>query len=348
MTNQPVLRRDASHRVLGGVCAGLARTWRVDPLLVRAAAVVAAAVTSGAALLAYLILWVLLPTDRPGGRGGVRTLRPSHALLVLALVAATLAFVVPESRFSAIGFALLGFASLAWYASARAVQRRAPAVAAPGPDQQWRQPPRPGATASIGVPGGRPVARPWPKILGLTLLAWAAIAGLDAAGVRVGGVAYPASALAILGFALLRGSRAGVSRRPRGALPLGVAAAIATVTMLGATPSTNADVVTFHDPTALPESVELGTGTHTVDLSSLALDRDRTIRITQDAGELTLILPSANAVAAQYVVDMGQVASPQQRAGGMDLSVTESYLASGRPLLTVDVDLSMGRLEVRR
>jgi phage shock protein PspC (stress-responsive transcriptional regulator) len=58
---RPPLRRDPRDRVLGGVCAAIARHVGLDVALVRLAAVVLAIVTGGAALVGYLIAWVVLP-----------------------------------------------------------------------------------------------------------------------------------------------------------------------------------------------------------------------------------------------------------------------------------------------
>ncbi|MEE2035165.1 PspC domain-containing protein [Rhodococcus chondri] len=53
--------RSRSQRMLGGVCGGLGEYFDVDVNLVRAAAVLAAFVTGGTAILLYLALWMLLP-----------------------------------------------------------------------------------------------------------------------------------------------------------------------------------------------------------------------------------------------------------------------------------------------
>jgi phage shock protein PspC (stress-responsive transcriptional regulator) len=55
------VERSRSDRVLGGVCAGIARSLGVDPVLVRIAVVLIGLVSGGAAVLAYLVAWVLLP-----------------------------------------------------------------------------------------------------------------------------------------------------------------------------------------------------------------------------------------------------------------------------------------------
>jgi phage shock protein PspC (stress-responsive transcriptional regulator) len=72
-TNEPNERdrarieRSRSDRVLGGVCGGIARSVGVDPVLVRIGAVLIGLVSAGAAVLAYLVAWVLLPqaADEP-------------------------------------------------------------------------------------------------------------------------------------------------------------------------------------------------------------------------------------------------------------------------------------------
>ncbi len=53
--------RHPIHRILGGVCGGLADYLGVDPTLVRVLWVVLTLMTAGSGFLAYLVLWVLLP-----------------------------------------------------------------------------------------------------------------------------------------------------------------------------------------------------------------------------------------------------------------------------------------------
>ncbi len=54
------IRRDRGAGWLGGVCAGVAHRWGVDPLLIRAL-VVALAVIGGFGAVAYVAAWLLLP-----------------------------------------------------------------------------------------------------------------------------------------------------------------------------------------------------------------------------------------------------------------------------------------------
>lgn len=54
------LRRSRHYRVLGGVCAGLATRYDVNPLVMRVLGVLSAVIVSP---LPYIALWVLMPRD---------------------------------------------------------------------------------------------------------------------------------------------------------------------------------------------------------------------------------------------------------------------------------------------
>ena len=57
------LRRSRTDRVVAGVCAGIAQQLDIDPLVVRIAVVAVTLISGGAAALAYLIAWMLIPRD---------------------------------------------------------------------------------------------------------------------------------------------------------------------------------------------------------------------------------------------------------------------------------------------
>jgi phage shock protein PspC (stress-responsive transcriptional regulator) len=56
-----MLYRHPVHRMLGGVCGGLAEVVEWDPALIRILWVVATLATGGGGILAYVALWMLLP-----------------------------------------------------------------------------------------------------------------------------------------------------------------------------------------------------------------------------------------------------------------------------------------------
>ncbi|GIF65875.1 hypothetical protein Ais01nite_39100 [Asanoa ishikariensis] len=68
------LRRTTDDKIIAGVCGGLGRYFGVDPVLMRVIFAVTVVLTGGLALLAYPVLWFLMPEDRqaagawgPGG-----------------------------------------------------------------------------------------------------------------------------------------------------------------------------------------------------------------------------------------------------------------------------------------
>jgi phage shock protein C len=57
------LRRPTDDRIVAGVCSGIGRYLGVDPVLIRVAFAVLGFVTWGASLLAYPVMWFLMPEE---------------------------------------------------------------------------------------------------------------------------------------------------------------------------------------------------------------------------------------------------------------------------------------------
>lgn len=57
------LARDTRNGWIGGVCAGFARTFGVDPRFLRAGIVIAAVFAPKIAIAAYVVAWILLPSQ---------------------------------------------------------------------------------------------------------------------------------------------------------------------------------------------------------------------------------------------------------------------------------------------
>jgi phage shock protein PspC (stress-responsive transcriptional regulator) len=65
MTSANPLRRSVDDRVIAGVCGGLARWLGWDPTLVRVLYVVVSVLSAAfPGILVYLVLWVMMPSDR--------------------------------------------------------------------------------------------------------------------------------------------------------------------------------------------------------------------------------------------------------------------------------------------
>ncbi|WP_036955487.1 PspC domain-containing protein [Luteimicrobium xylanilyticum] len=62
-STSPSLSRPRSGRMIAGVCAGLARRFGLSPTLVRWIAV-ASVLLPGPQVLLYVILWIVIPSDR--------------------------------------------------------------------------------------------------------------------------------------------------------------------------------------------------------------------------------------------------------------------------------------------
>lgn len=85
------LARSGVHRVIAGVCGGIGSYLEVDPVLVRVAFVMLALFTQGFGLLAYVVLWVVMPEDgsepaEPASGGSRSSSRPGGGGLVLGVV----------------------------------------------------------------------------------------------------------------------------------------------------------------------------------------------------------------------------------------------------------------------
>jgi len=59
------LVRPREGRMLGGVCAGLARRFGLDPWITRLLFVLVLLAIPGSQILIYPILWILMPSEQP-------------------------------------------------------------------------------------------------------------------------------------------------------------------------------------------------------------------------------------------------------------------------------------------
>ncbi len=61
-TQRPLIR-PRTGRIIAGVCQGIANQYRWDPAWVRVLAVVATVFGGGLGLIAYFVLWVVVPEE---------------------------------------------------------------------------------------------------------------------------------------------------------------------------------------------------------------------------------------------------------------------------------------------
>lgn len=166
--------RDTDARWFGGVCAGLARRFGVDPVLIRAAAVVLAFV-GGLGLTVYVVLWLAMP-DRRGDILAERAVRrgdpgPIALLVLAALLLVGGVFSIGQGDGWVAPFWIIPVAIVAWFVLGR--DRRRGIAPTPPPDGTTPPPPPPGGspmsapttmfspTGSAGGPPAAPTAAPY-------------------------------------------------------------------------------------------------------------------------------------------------------------------------------------------
>ena len=74
------LRRSTDGRVVAGVAAGLARYLGTDPVVLRVAFVALALLPPGIGLVAYLVSWIVIPSEGAPAQGGADAARNAPAV----------------------------------------------------------------------------------------------------------------------------------------------------------------------------------------------------------------------------------------------------------------------------
>lgn len=205
--------------------------------------------------------------------------------------------------------------------------------------------PEPGAQPQPEPEPAKPRSRLTKVTLGLALIAVAVSVGLA----TLGGLDWldyttiAAIALAVVSGGLLIGA---VTRRGHGLLV--VAGPLAGFVLLassvdphiptGGWENTGERQVTITEPAQLGQPVRHEIGGVTVDMRGLELDRDRDYSISNDVGEVLVILPPDLDVIATCRNDVGQVECPE----GIDMP------GPAGPVLTLDVHNHVGTVTVTR
>jgi phage shock protein PspC (stress-responsive transcriptional regulator) len=324
-TPRPPLTRSRGDRVIGGVCAGVARHVGVDPLIVRIAAV-ALVFLGGLGALLYVAGLLLIPdeagdalADTSTTRGrlwtavGVVALVGAAGLLLGGAVLASVWLLVP------VAFAALAGLFVWWLVSGQ------------GLSGDWRD-----------------VLRRSLLGLGVLILCTAIfVGGVWAAGAGQGELAAGlviAAGLAIAAGAFLRPVRWLVL--PALSLAFGVGVASAADLDLGGgvgereyRPAAAAD---------LRDRYELGVGELVVDLRRTQLPRgDVPLALDVGMGRALLLVPEDVCVATRAQVAAGAVRVFDRDNGGVDLDWEDVPGApAGTTRVVVDADVGFGALEV--
>lgn len=63
METRKRLTRSLNDKMIGGVCGGLANYFNLDPTLVRVGYILLSIFTIFSGVIAYFILWIVMPVD---------------------------------------------------------------------------------------------------------------------------------------------------------------------------------------------------------------------------------------------------------------------------------------------
>lgn len=76
------LMRSKDDRLIGGVCAGIARYFEIDPVLVRLGFALLIVMSVGSPFLIYLALWLIIPLEGREESVGLQALQANMQEIV--------------------------------------------------------------------------------------------------------------------------------------------------------------------------------------------------------------------------------------------------------------------------
>jgi phage shock protein PspC (stress-responsive transcriptional regulator) len=319
------LYRSRGDRVIGGVCAGIAKYFSIDPVIVRIAAV-ALIFLGGTGIVAYVAALLLMPNE--GEDGG-----PGEAPKRGVVIAGAILLVI------AIGIALPFHGG--WWDGWSLVPLGLVAIAGL---IVWR-------LASGQRPQGDAAAVVRAMALGVALLvACIALAFGSAWAAAAGGNGVVAGIVIAAGLGLIAGAFVGPQARwlilpaLAVAVPAGVVAALNIDVQGGYGEKTYrpANVASISD------SYRLGAGKLVVDLRGAHLPPGtHSIKLHLGVGEAQLLVPRNVCVSTRTHLGVGGVQVFDHNSGGVDVDRQEERdAAPGTPHLLVDANVDVGAFEV--
>ncbi len=379
MTNTPALRRDRHDARLGGVCAALARSWGVDPKLVRIGTVILTLVTNGLAIAGYFALWLLIPqvgsNQIPVRRWLPFTKNWTDTQLAVVVVTLSIVFAALVTGVVPVGLIVIGVVALIIASGSYRPKKQPPPSSAPL--VQRPEPPRteferlarawenrmsivytgaslypmPAATPDVPAKPSAGSGKVWFAVVAGFGVVWGVLYFLGLREVPVPALAYASGFLAVLGIALLSSVRR--AKRPLGLATAAVLTGLATVLMLPSAqvldrvlPESTTMVVASESQ--LTDLERLGFERTALDLSALELTEDRAVSYTAESGQITVVLPRDVNASVRSSIDVGEIVHDGQPLRGIDREDTWNHEVDPEaPTLEIDVHLNVGRIEVR-
>jgi len=326
------LLRSRDERVLGGVCGGLARYFKVDPLIFRIAAV-ALIFVGGFAIIAYIAALLLVPED--DGTGQPVPGKPGRLATVVGAVVIVLAGVALLDGAWGVGsgwaFGALAPTVLCVAVLAVAGQRL---LAGRGENQ-----PAAGRIAGAAL------------VLAAVLIGTAVLAVGAAFATAAGGGTIIAIVVIAMGVAMV-----GLSFRHRSARWL-VVPALAIAIPSGVVEAAGVDVDGgVGERSYLPATIadvkpeyQLGVGQLVVDLRRMDWPREATARVKVDVGtgHALVLVPADTCVQADTHAGLGYVGVLGEESGGADVDDQRGTVTrTDARRLILDANVGIGAIEV--
>jgi phage shock protein PspC (stress-responsive transcriptional regulator) len=355
------LYRRVDGKMLAGVAAGLGDYFSLDPIFFRIAFVVLT-ITGGVGMVAYGLLWWLVPPSAEISSPAEDTMRrlknaPLWVAVILLVVGGAL--LVDQAGWwrpdIVWGAALVGLGVLLFYESRARVAttaEHAPAPAVPAQPEPARGVPPPWAltTAEQATVATRRRQRSGLGLatVGMALVATGVAAVLDNLGlVRLSLAQYLALPVVILGLGTLVGTWFGRARW----------LAILAVPLMGMT--LMAGLVTvpleggFGDRLIQPVTVRAAdrpfrmiAGRTVLDLSALSPRRPASVTATVVAGTLEVMVPRHARLDVRAELGAGEIAMLGAQQDGLRLSERRQVGPPGGPRLSLHLAASFGRIVV--
>jgi phage shock protein PspC (stress-responsive transcriptional regulator) len=369
------LVRRAEGKMLAGVCSGLAAYLGLDPVLVRVGFVLATILGGGSGLLAYIVLWLVMPMAPEG-----EPLPPAPHTdwfdsssvwrwTAIALIIAAV-FLLSDNiwHFRPTlfwGLLLLGVGVALWsrelHVRTNGDKPKPPPATGPPPSPTTTEPigggsgvttPLPPApTAPIPSPQGRPPSALGRLVVGAAALAVGIMFLLDnLRAVHVTARQGMAVVLAVIGIGLIVGAWWGRARWlvfPGGALAL-VMVGVSFIPDAGVS-SGNVEWAP-QDLSELQTRYRHGAGNVLLDLSNIEFDSEpRTVRVRQAFGNLEIVVPDDVPVAVKAHARGGNIDYFGRERNGFDVHVDHTEPGDDEiGLLTIRTDTGFGNTEIRR
>lgn len=378
--------RDRTDAKIGGVCAALARSAGLDPLLVRIGFAILAVLTGGAAVLGYLALWGLTPLRHTGQvplrnlLPFTRTWSPTALVAVVIVSCLVLGALVTGSGPGTLIVMLLVLVLLrngstrtptappprpapttpferlaqAWEARLENVDAGRPVDWVPefsDPDPYGIYSPAQVVGSSVHRRSGR---RSWFGVLVGVGALWFGFALSGSLGFPIPPLAWVSGTLAVLALALVwsaRPSRAALGRPPMLATVtvltgLLTAGMLTTHLTIGTIPVERLTFSSGAPVVATAGAIELGAGDQFLDFSTVAVTETSEVSYDMLAGEVVLLPPATGNVVINTGVDVGEVTSPATHHEG--LSVVDTWQRTDDPdAPTLTINVKVGVGEVR-